>query len=181
MKVFDKFLDKMNLSSYEDYDDDYDTDEDDYEEKTSSRKNRKSGTDEIFEDRHEEQPAIKQARQKTPAPVSKQVSNKVVSMRKSYGSGMGVHIFRPKNVDEGRSISDTLSAGKAVILNLEGLDISVAQRIIDFTSGVVYSMNGKLENISNYIFVVAPETVEISGDYQENFTNSFNIPSGNDF
>jgi cell division inhibitor SepF len=102
-------------------------------------------------------------------------------MRKSYNANMEVCVFKPTNVDDGRDISDTLSSGKAVILNLEGLDIAVAQRIIDFTSGAVYSMNGKLENISNYIFIVTPESVDISGDFQEMFNNDFKFPTGNGF
>ena len=42
-------------------------------------------------------------------------------------------------------------------------------------------MNGKLENISNYIFIVTPESVEISGDFQEMFSNDFKFPTGNGF
>ena len=42
-----------------------------------------------------------------------------------------------------------------------------AQRIIDFTSGATYSMNGNLQKISNSIFIATPESVELSGDFQE--------------
>ena len=42
-----------------------------------------------------------------------------------------------------------------------------AQRIIDFTSGACYSINGNLQKISNYIFIVTPAAVELSGDFQE--------------
>ena len=178
MKYFDKFLDKMKLSSDEEYDE-YDDDEDDYEDKTPSFKNKKKAKEDIFEEKAEEAPVYKPA--KTKPAQSKPVSNKVVNMRKAYNSNMEVCVFKPNNVDDGREISDTLSSGKAVILNLEGLDIAVAQRIIDFTSGAIYSMNGKLEIISNYIFIATPESVDISGDYQEMFSNDIKFPSGNGF
>ena len=55
----------------------------------------------------------------------------------------------------------------AVILNLEGLDLEVAQRIIDFTSGATYAISGNLQKISNYIFIATPQSVELSGDFQD--------------
>jgi cell division inhibitor SepF len=45
--------------------------------------------------------------------------------------------------------------------------MDIAQRIIDFTSGACYSINGNLQKISNYIFIVTPQSVELSGDFQE--------------
>jgi cell division inhibitor SepF len=180
MKVFDKFLDKMKLSSDEEYDE-YDDDEDDYEAAPAPRKSKKSASEDIFEEKAEETPVYKQPKSKPAHTPSRTSNNKVVNMRKSYNANMEVCVFKPTNVDDGRDISDTLSSGKAVILNLEGLDIAVAQRIIDFTSGAVYSMNGKLENISNYIFIVTPESVDISGDFQEMFNNDFKFPTGNGF
>lgn len=85
---------------------------------------------------------------------------------------MEVCVIKPTSVEDGREISDTLLAGRAVILNLEGLQVSIAQRIIDFSSGACYSINGNLQKVSNYIFVITPESVEISGDFQELMTSS---------
>ena len=68
---------------------------------------------------------------------------------------------------DSKEICDYLLAGKAVVLNMEGLHMEVAQRIIDFTSGATYSMNGNLQKISNYIFIATPESVELSGDFQD--------------
>ena len=65
---------------------------------------------------------------------------------------------------------DYLLAGKAVVLNMEGIHTETAQRIIDFTSGSTYSMNGNLQKISNYIFIATPQSVELSGDFQDLLT-----------
>ncbi len=80
---------------------------------------------------------------------------------------MEVCVIKPKNVEEAREVTDTLLSGRAVILNLEGLHIEVAQRIIDFTSGSCYAIDGNLQKISNYIIIITPKTVEISGDFQD--------------
>ena len=48
----------------------------------------------------------------------------------------------------------------------------IAQRIIDFTSGASYSMNGKLQKISNYIFIITPDNVNLSGEFQDILTST---------
>ena len=52
------------------------------------------------------------------------------------------------------------------MLNMEQLDLELAQRIIDFTSGASYALNGNLQKISNFIFIATPQNVELSGDFQ---------------
>ena len=47
------------------------------------------------------------------------------------------------------------------------MDLDVAQRIIDFISGATFAINGNLQKISNYIFLVTPTNVDISGDLQD--------------
>ncbi len=70
-----------------------------------------------------------------------------------------------------------LIANCTVILNLEGLDMEVAQRIIDFTSGSCYSIGGSLQKVSSYIFILTPASVDITGDYQQILSGAFDIPS----
>ena len=71
--------------------------------------------------------------------------------------------------------TETLLGGRTVILNLEGLDLEIAQRIIDFTSGAAFAISGNLQKISNYIFLVTPTNVDISGDLQDLLGTSFDV------
>ena len=48
----------------------------------------------------------------------------------------------------------------------KGIDVELAQRIIDFTSGACYSLGGSLQQVSSYIFVLGPYNVDITGDLQ---------------
>ena len=68
-------------------------------------------------------------------------------------------------VEDAREITETLLANRTVVLNLEGLDVDIAQRIIDFTSGSCFAISGNLQKISHYIFIITPSTVDISGDF----------------
>ena len=81
--------------------------------------------------------------------------------------GMEVSLIKPTSLDDAKEICDYLLAGKAVVLNMEGIHMETAQRIIDFTSGATYSLSGNLQKISNYICIATPPSVELSGDFQD--------------
>lgn len=160
MGVLDKFLDVMRLSPDDDddfYNEDYDYDDDMDEEpvkpRPSSRREKKEAHD-------EEKPAPKV----TP----------IRSAKKSSGTSMEVCVIKPTSTEDEREIADTLLNNRTVVLNLEGLDVEIAQRIIDFTSGACYAINGRLQKISNYIFVITPSCVDISGDYLS-FVDAFDV------
>lgn len=93
---------------------------------------------------------------------------------------MEVCVIKPNNMEDTREITETLLGGRTVILNLEGMDLEVAQRIIDFTSGSTFAIDGNLQKISNFIFLVTPANVDISGDLQDILnTSSFDVPIQN--
>ena len=171
-KFSDKFLNLLKLNDDEDYDDfdDYD-DYDDYDEpKKYSKKSKKDDIDSQDDKTSTfEEPA-------KPAKVTKAAAknSKVVPMRAGRNN-MEVCVIKPANVEDSREITDTLLSGRSVILNLEGLHVDIAQRIIDFTSGSCYSINGNLQKVSSYIFIITPESVEISGDFQELLGSGFDV------
>ena len=116
-----------------------------------------------------------QAVQKQKAKTTK--NSKISPMRTRKGSGMEVCVIKPKSMEDAREITETLLEECTVVLNMEGLDLDVAQRIIDFASGSCYAIHGNLQKISNYIFIITPESVDISGDFQEILTGAFDVPS----
>lgn len=95
--------------------------------------------------------------------------------KKSSLSNMEVNVIRPSSMEDTRDIADTLIENCTVVLNLEGLDVDIAQRVIDFTCGVCYSLNGNLQKVSSYIFILTPENVELSGDFQSILSGAFDI------
>ena len=164
MGVMDKFLNAMKLNDDDDdyYDDDY------YDEEPVESKPKKlpSITKESNAEIEDEKPA------------PKKVTPKVTPMRqnKKTGNGMEVCVIKPTSIEDAREITETLLANRTVVLNLEGLDVDIAQRIIDFTSGSCFAISGNLQKISHYIFIITPAIVDISGDFQEIFSGSFDVP-----
>lgn len=150
MSLLSKLMDTMRLNDEDD--DDYFGPEDDYEMDRP-----KKG---LFGGAREEEEYYDD---EDPKPKFFSRSPKVVPMKRA----MEVSMIKPTSIEDAREICDYLLAGKAVVLNMEGIHTEIAQRIIDFTSGATYSMNGNLQKISNYIFIATPESVELSGDFQD--------------
>lgn len=177
MGVFDKFLDIMKLNE-DDYDDDfydedeeYFDDEEEFEEKPARRSlfGKKNTKEDDFNDFDADEDSKFQ-----PA------SNKITPMRHPAtrkGGNMEVCVVKPTSVDDSREITETLLSGRTVILNLEGMDLEIAQRIIDFISGATFAISGNLQKISNYIFLVTPTNVDISGDLQDLLGGSMETPA----
>ncbi len=156
--ILDKFVGSLKLNPDNEYDEDYGVDDYDVDEEYEKPKKKVFAKQQPEEDEYYDEP-----------PKAKPVA-KVTPMKqqpKKGVSGMEVCVIKPTTVDEAREITDTLLANRTVVLNMEGLDVDVAQRIIDFTSGSCYAMSGNLQKISHYIFIITPESVDISGDFQD--------------
>lgn len=161
MSLLSKLMDSMRLSEGDD--DDYFLDDEEYEDDRPSKKGLFSKkNDEYYDDEDDVD---------TKPRFLSRPSSKVVPLKRT----MEVSMVKPTSIEDSREISDYLLAGKAVVLNMEGLHTEVAQRIIDFTSGATYSMNGNLQKISNYIFIATPESVELSGDFQDLLNSSMDV------
>ena len=187
MGVLDKFLDAIKLN--DDYDDDGFLDDDLLDEEEDD-----DFLDDDFDEKPKkkfvEEKAVKTAPKQASAPKQtasapskvtvKQeraerqtrpaASSKITPMRSSrksnQGPNMEVCVIKPSSMEDTREIADTLVDNSTVILNLEGIDVELAQRIIDFTSGACYSLGGSLQKVSSYIFVLGPYNVDITGDLQ---------------
>ncbi len=171
MGVMDKFLNYMKLNDEED--DDYLDDDylDDEEEETPAprRSSRAKSTDASDEEVTEK--ASRKAFQPKVTPIHQS------SARRISANGMEVCGIKPSSFEEAREITETLLANRTVILNLEGLDVDVAQRIIDFTSGSCFAISGNLQKISNYVFIITPSSVGVSGDFLDIVENGgFDLP-----
>lgn len=163
MSVMDKFLSAMKLNG-DDESGYYDTDDDAYFDSTIEpiRKATPIGKDD---------PSIEISEDRFKKPSS---TPRVSPMRRSSGvSGMEVCVVKPTSIEDAREITETLLNNRTVVLNLEGIDVELAQRIIDFTSGSCFAISGNLQKISRYIFIVTPASVDISGDFQDILGGAF--------
>lgn len=168
---FKNFLDSMRFSEE---DDDYEEYLSEQEEKDRKRTERVATSEQTYKSRETESRAampeemphrnITQLEERRKAPAEKP---KIVQFRNSsYREELGLYVSKPKSFSECQDISDILVGGTAVVINLEGFDDEIAQRIMDFVSGTVYAINGTLNTIATRIYLVSPESVSISGDVE---------------
>lgn len=159
MSVVDKLIDAFRLDDpddgYDGYDDDYD---DEYEEKAEKKKHlfkKADSDDDDVEDEGKKRPAVRESQKITP-----------MRSKKTAAVTSEVCVIKPTSFEEVTDIAETLLCNRTVVLNMEGMDLAIGQRIIDFMSGACYAIDGNLQKISNYIFIVTPKNVDISGDLQ---------------
>ena len=137
MSVMDKFLDVMRLNPDEDYDfdnEDYDIDEEEEEQKPRISRKEKKQKEETFEPQPQKEKVVRSNPKITP----------ITKSTRKQALGMEVCVIKPISMEDEIEITDTLLNGTTVILNMEGLNLELAQRIIDFTSGATYAMHGNL-------------------------------------
>lgn len=109
--------------------------------------------------------------------IKEQNRQKILCMQrdessKSYplrttSNGNEICILKPKEFNDAPDVCDALLSGCCVVLCLTETDIALSQRIIDFLSGSVYSLDGRLVQVQNNIFMVTPGEVDISGEFTE--------------
>ncbi len=186
---WNKLMDFLKLTDEDDeFDDDFYDDEYDYndqkelekeekrlmkekrreEKKSSAYRNTARNTAEYYE---REEPSAVPRRS-----TSRTSGSKVVKMPSS-GSEMEVCIVKPENIGEAQQVCELLLNEHPVVVNLEGIDIMEAQRIMDFISGCIFAISGNMCQVSRYIFIFSPKDVDISGDYIKSLENeeSYNI------
>ncbi|MCL2212963.1 MAG: cell division protein SepF [Oscillospiraceae bacterium] len=73
-------------------------------------------------------------------------------------------VVRPEGFDAVAPIADHLLNNRTVVLNLEATNKETARRLIDFLSGVAYSIDGKIKRVANNTYVITPNNVDVSGD-----------------
>jgi cell division inhibitor SepF len=154
-KFIDKMMDMMKLSDYDDYEDEYENEEEISE--TSS-------------------PDVKQLKNYA---NKRNNTTKIVNFQANVQ--MEVVVLQPETYDEAQDICDHIKQKKPVIINLDKMDRDIAQRIMDFVSGSCYTLNGNLQRVTNNIFIIAPENIDIAGDFREELkSNGILFPFKND-
>ncbi len=84
----------------------------------------------------------------------------------SLGGALEMKVVRPDKYDSAtaQKIADHLLSDRTVVLNLEATNKEHARRLIDFLSGVAYSIDGYIQRVANNTFVIVPKNVDVSGE-----------------
>ena len=107
-----------------------------------------------------------------------------VSSRESMSTGAAIElkVVKPERYANVKQIADHLLNHRTVVLNLESTNKETAKRLLDFLSGVAYSIDGQLKRVATNTFVITPANVDVSGEQMRTAggedTSNFTTPFG---
>ncbi len=76
--------------------------------------------------------------------------------------GTEVSVYSPRSFSDVTEIADALRNRQVVIINLQNADRTLLQRVVDFTSGVAYTLDGKIQKLAEAIYLVVPAGVVVN-------------------
>jgi cell division inhibitor SepF len=80
----------------------------------------------------------------------------------SRRAGGSVAVFAPRSFGDVTEIADALRSRQVVIVNVQGADRNLLQRVVDFTSGVAYTIDGRIQKLAEAIYLIVPSGVNVN-------------------
>lgn len=104
-----------------------------------------------------------------PSERTRTTSLRPVTTARPSGNGRGggevrVHFVAPKSFNDVQDVADKFKDSIPVIINLQGTDTDLAKRLIDFSSGLTYALDGGMQRIADKVFLLTPHNVEVSAE-----------------
>ncbi|MBE6680098.1 MAG: cell division protein SepF [Ruminococcaceae bacterium] len=78
------------------------------------------------------------------------------------GSAIELKVVKPQSFEDSAQVADHLLSKRTVVLNLEDTNKEAARRILDFLTGVAYSIGGNIKKVATSAYVVTPSNVDVS-------------------
>jgi cell division inhibitor SepF len=114
--------------------------------------------------------AVRRIQRAQPDPVSSDSGHEAIVRtipQTRPASAGSIHSAAPKRFNEAREIGERFKQGVPVIMNLQGTDDTIARRLVDFASGLVFGLDGKIEPVANRVYLLTPENMEVSAEERE--------------
>jgi cell division inhibitor SepF len=131
-----------------------------------SRRGREEDIDDIFGD---DEPPRRRSRIRSVDDTAEEPQPGRRGRRSRAGGGNGggvasMHVVTPRSFNDAQQVADEFKRSKPVIINLQSTDRELSKRLIDFSSGMTYALGGGMQRISQGIFLLTPENVEVSAE-----------------
>ena len=117
-----------------------------------------------------DEPAISSLR---PVPATSASTGDVVevgAVRPIPVSAAKPHVVIPSDFNDAQQLGDRFKNSQPVIINLQGADLDLARRVIDFASGLCYGLGGQMERVASQVYLLTPNDVEVSDEDRRRIT-----------
>jgi cell division inhibitor SepF len=75
-----------------------------------------------------------------------------------------IRVVEPRIFDDAQEFADQFKGGVPVIINLRMTEQKHAPKILQFASGLVYGLNGRMQKVGEQVFLLTPFNMEVSAD-----------------
>ena len=82
----------------------------------------------------------------------------------AYADPQRITTLRPRTYNDAREIGQQFRDGTPVILDLSEMDDVNAKRLVDFSAGLIFGLHGRIERVTNKVFLLSPEHVEVTAE-----------------
>ena len=79
-------------------------------------------------------------------------------------SSYNIITLQPRSYSEARKVGEYYREGNPVIINLDDMEEGERKRLVDFSSGLVFGLHGRIERISLKVFLLSPANVNVSNE-----------------
>lgn len=69
--------------------------------------------------------------------------------------------IHPRSYNDAKVIGESFRESIPVIMNLTDMDVAEAKRLVDFSSGLTFALNGSIERVTEQVFLLTPATLEV--------------------
>lgn len=103
---------------------------------------------------------------KTTSMFEKPKSSRTSDAVKALSANKDSHLvlFEPRAYSETQEIAIYLKQKRAAVVNLHRLQKEQSKRVIDFLSGVIFAIEGDIQQIGPKIFLCTPKNIGVSGN-----------------
>ena len=149
-----KFAQPYSDDEYDEYDEELDNfDEEDDEKEAAPRTRRQS-------------PFASASKETEAAPAASSSGNFSGQVLNMSSGKQEVVLFHAKTFDDAAKAADELRRRKAVILNMENVDKTLTRRVVDFLSGSIYALDGRVKKIAQSTYLFCPHNMDVVGDLE---------------
>jgi cell division inhibitor SepF len=100
----------------------------------------------------------------TPAGAGRDAGLRTSGSVRQIPAAPRLQTVEPTAFNDAQDVGDYFKAGQPVAMDLSGVDRELARRLIDFCSGMCYSLGGGMERMANQRYLLVPDGVEVSDE-----------------
>ena len=82
----------------------------------------------------------------------------------AYDDAYRITTLHPRTYNEARTIGEHFRDGTPVIMNLTEMDDTDAKRLVDFAAGLSFGLRGRIERVTNKVFLLSPQNVDVTAE-----------------